>query len=196
MRVGVILAGGRASRMGGEKAFALLHGRPLIVHAIERARPQVDELIVNANDAARFAPFGCTVVPDATGEHAGPLAGVLAALHWVAGHRRFAGWLASFACDAPFFPADMVARLVAAAEAENAAIALAASGAQHHPVFAVWRPALSAKLEQAMKAGVRKVDDFIALCPHVQVRFALGACDPFFNINTPDDLARAETMHD
>jgi len=110
-------------------------------------------------------------------------------------NRTRAKWLASFACDAPFFPLDLVQRLVAEAEAKNAAIAVAASGAQHHPVFAVWSTALGVTSYDGLKEGAsRKVDDFIALYPNVRVAFLIGDVDPFFNINTPEDLVNAEKI--
>ena len=187
---GLVLAGGRARRMGGEKPFVSFHGRPLVAHAIERARPQVDELLINANDADRYAAYGCEVVADRVGGFQGPLAGVLTGLAWLRENRAQAAWLATFACDAPFFPADLVARLVAAAEAADAAVAVPAAGAQHHPTFAVWRTTIDAAPE-ILKEGSRKMDDFIALYPNVLVPFPAGEFDPFFNINTPADLARA-----
>ena len=192
--IGVILAGGRASRIGGDKPFVPFRGRPLIAHAIERARPQVDELLINAGEAARFSEFGCDVIGDAVGGFQGPLAGVLAGLDWLHANRKDANWLATFACDAPFFPADLVSRLIAAAGSRKAAVAVAASGAQHHPVFAVWSASLSATSAKLKEGGSRKMDDFIALYPNVRVPFAINSVDPFFNINTPEDLARAERM--
>jgi len=193
--VGLILAGGQARRMGGDKPLIPFRGRPLMAHAIERARPQVDELLINANDPARYHAFGYEVLPDHIGGFLGPLAGVLAGLDWMHANRKDAQWLASFACDAPFFPNEMVKRLIAAAEEKSTAIAVAASGAQHHPVFAVWSAALGATSEEALKEGAsRKMDDFIALYPNVRVAFPVGAVDPFFNINTPEDLVNAEKI--
>jgi len=193
--VGLILAGGRARRMGAEKPLVPFRGRPLIAHAVERARPQVDTLLINTNNPASYEKFGCVIVADRVGGFQGPLAGVLAGLDWMHAHRQNAAWLATFACDAPFFPEDMVRRLVAEATANNAAIAVAAYGVQHHPVFAAWRAALRVNSENALREGAsRKMDDFIAQYPNVRVTFPMGVVDPFFNINTPEDLARAEAM--
>jgi molybdopterin-guanine dinucleotide biosynthesis protein A len=189
---GVILAGGRASRMGGEKPLMEFRGRPLVAHAIERARPQVDELLVNAAEPERYRGFGCTVISDSIGGFQGPLAGVLAGLDWVHANRKEASWLATFACDAPFFPEDMVERLIAGTERTCAGIAVAASGTQHHPVFAVWSTAIAAGSKDLTDGQSRKMDDFIERYPNVRVMFPIGAVDPFFNINTPEDLARAE----
>jgi molybdopterin-guanine dinucleotide biosynthesis protein A len=194
--VGLILAGGRASRMGGEKPLTEFRGKPLIAHAIERARPQVDELLINAAEPERFAGFGCPVISDGIGGYQGPLAGVLAGLDWVHANRKNASWLATFACDAPFFPANLVERLIAGTESTCAGIAVAASatdlGAQQHPVFAVWSTAIAASSKDLESGESRKMDDFIANYPNVRVMFPVGAVDPFFNINTPEDLAKAE----
>ena len=126
-------------------------------------------------------------------DFSGPLAGILAGFEWMRTNRPQAQWLASFACDCPFFPPDMVERLIAKAAAENAAVAVAASGERHHPVFAVWSASIAATSDSVLKGrGLRKMDDFIALLASTRVRFPSDPIDPFFNINTPDDLERAE----
>ena len=119
---GVLLAGGLARRMGGgDKPLRQLGGRPLLAHAIERVRPQVSALVLNVNgDPARFSDFDLPVAADPIEGFAGPLAGVLAGMDWVAEHAPDCRWLASFATDAPFLPTDLVARLMAAVEAEGA----------------------------------------------------------------------------
>jgi molybdenum cofactor guanylyltransferase len=198
-RVGVLFAGGLSRRMGGiEKALMPLGGRPMIAHVIERLRPQVDGLIVNANgDPARFDAFGLPVVPDLTDDFAGPLAGLLAGMEWVRKNRPDTGQVVTAACDTPFFPADLVARLSAAAEAAGADIAMASSGGQSHFVFALWPVALAGDLAGYLGEGRRKVQDWIERHSHTVVPFSpreIGgaAVDPFFNVNTPDDLATAE----
>ncbi len=187
---GVLLAGGKARRMGGgDKCLRKLAGQPLLAHAIARARPQVAALAINANgEAARFAAFGLPVIADSIADHAGPLAGVLAGMDWAAAR---ASHVASFATDAPFLPSDLVARL-AAAIADGADIACAASGARAQPVFALWPVALAEELRRAMlDEGVRKVDVWTARYRLAEVAFEADGHDPFFNINAPDDLARA-----
>lgn len=195
--IGLILAGGQSRRMGGvDKALLKLNGETLIARAVARATPQVSELIINANgDPARFAQFGLPVIADRVGGFQGPSAGVLAGLDWLRANRPNAKWLASFSCDSPFFPTDMVAKLFTAAEQENAQVAVAASGERHHPVFALWSASLPVTSESVLRdASSRKMDDFIARFRQVRVPFAPGPIDPFFNINTPDDLKQAETM--
>jgi molybdopterin-guanine dinucleotide biosynthesis protein A len=195
--VGVVLAGGRSRRMGGgDKFLRILGGRPILERVVERARPQVAELILNAGgDAARFAGFGLPVVGDAIDGFAGPLAGVLAGLEWAAANRAAAPWVASFAADAPFAPRTLVAELRAAAAAAAADMACAASGGRAHPVFALWPVRLAAELRRAMvEEEMRKIDAWTVRYRLVEVDFALGAVDPFFNINRPQDLARAEGL--
>jgi len=195
--VGLILAGGQARRMGGaDKAFLKLGGETLIERAIARARPQTGELIINANgDLARFAPLGCEMIPDRIGGFLGPLAGILSGFEWMRANRPNTRWLASFACDCPFFPTDMVERLTEQAQSRGVTIAIAASGERHHPVFAVWSASLPVTSESVLRGqGLRKMDDFVAGFPNARVVFPSASVDPFFNINTPDDLARAEKI--
>src|SRR5258707_13971677 len=181
---------------GADKAFLRLGGEPLIERAIARARPQTGELIINANgDLERFASLGCEMIPDRIGGFVGPLAGILSGFEWMRANRPNARWLASFACDCPFFPVDMVKALIAEAESRNVQIAIAASGERHHPVFAVWSASLAVTSEGVLRGeGLRKMDDFVAGFPNVRVSFPSEPVDPFLNINTPDDLARAEEI--
>jgi molybdopterin-guanine dinucleotide biosynthesis protein A len=195
--IGLILAGGQARRMGGaDKAFLKLGGETLIARAIARARPQAGELIINANgDLKRFEGLGCEIIADRIGGFLGPLAGILSGFEWIRRNRPNARWLASFACDCPFFPADMVERLVAEAQNRDLPIAIAASGERHHPVFAVWSASLLVTSESVLHGqGLRKMDDFVAKFPNARVVFPSTPVDPFFNINTRDDLALAETL--
>ena len=183
--------------MGGvDKAFLELGGKTLIERAIARGAPQTAELVINANgDPARFAAFGRTVIADSIEGFLGPLAGILSGFEWMRQNRPSARWLASFACDCPFFPRDMAPKLIAKAESENALVALAASGQRHHPVFAVWSATLPiTSLGVLRDQSLRKMDDFVAGFPSTRVAFPSEPVDPFFNINTPDDLVRAEDL--
>lgn len=193
---GVLLAGGRARRMGGgDKCLRPLGGRPLLAHAIERAAAQVGPLAINANgDPARFAEFGLPVVADGVEGFAGPLAGVLAGLDWAAVVAPDCDFVASFATDAPFFPADLVARL-SAAVVDGADMACAASGGRAHPVFGLWPVRLREELRRAMvDEEIRKVDLWTARYRLAEVAFDDDRFDPFFNVNRPEDLARAEDL--
>jgi molybdopterin-guanine dinucleotide biosynthesis protein A len=194
---GVILAGGLSRRMGGgDKGLRLLAGRPLLAHVIERARPQVGALVLNANgDPSRFAGLGLPVVADGVAGFAGPLAGILAGLDWAAADAPKCRWVASFAGDAPFVPVDLVARMVAAVEAAGADLATVASNGRSHPVFGLWPVALRDALRTALvDEDVRKVDVWTARYNLVTVDYAAAPIDPFFNANTPEDLAEAERI--
>jgi molybdopterin-guanine dinucleotide biosynthesis protein A len=196
MVAGVILAGGLARRMGGgDKALLELAGRPLLGHVIGRLGPQVDELVLNANgDAARFERFGLPVVPDTVAGFAGPLAGVLAGMRWAGlrGHKH----VVSAAGDTPFFPDDLVARLRAAKGDQPIAMAATQDperGLSEHPTFALWPVALADDLEVALTRGqMRKV--IVWTSRHGCARAVFDGHLPFFNINTPDDLAEAERI--
>ena len=194
---GVVLAGGLSRRMGGgDKCLRPLAGRAILARVIERARPQVAALMLNANgDAARFAAFALPVRADVVEGFAGPLAGVLTGMAWARECVPRARWLASFASDAPFLPRDLVARLLEALEAGRAEIACAASGGRSHPVFALWPVALMDDLRRALvQDGLRKVDAWTARYKLIEVEFACEPIDPFFNTNRPEDLAEAEAL--
>ncbi len=195
--VGLLLAGGQSRRMGGgDKALRLLGGVSLLDRVIERLRPQVDALVLNANgDADRFAKFGLPVVPDSVPDFAGPLAGVLAGLDWTAAYCPDRPFVVSVATDAPFLPTDLVARLVEGTEREGGDLACAASGGRSHPVFGLWPVRLREDLRRAVvEEGIRKVDTWTARHRLVTVPFADRPTDPFFNANRPEDFAAAEAL--
>jgi molybdopterin-guanine dinucleotide biosynthesis protein A len=189
---GMILAGGLSRRMGGgDKCLLPLAGRPILAHMIERVRPQVTALALNANgDAARFAGFDIAVVADDAADFAGPLAGILAALDWARRTHPSASAVLTVPADTPFLPRDLAARLAAAG-----APAVARSSGQIHPVVGLWPLALEAGLRKALHdEGLRKVEDWTARFLPAVVDFAAAPVDPFFNVNTPEDLARAEAL--
>ena len=194
---GVILAGGLARRMGGgDKGLMLLHGQSLIQQVITRLSPQVQHMAINANgDPARFAAFTLPVLPDPVPGFPGPLAGVLAAMDWAASLGGDA--VVTVAADTPFFPADLVARLTAAGGPDG--FSLAATGApvapDWHPIFGLWPTALRDTLRRDLLAGQRKVIDW-ALQNGARPALFDAQTDPFFNINTPEDLATARSRDD
>jgi len=196
--LGIILAGGQARRMGGgDKGRLMLGGRSLLDHVIARLGPQVAGLALNANgDAARFADLGLPVVPDSLPDFPGPLAGVLAGLDWAANHG--AEVIVTAAADTPFLPEDLVARLTRAAERAGTPIALAATHVEgrmvRHPTFGLWPVALREDLRVALQDGLRKVVLWTDKHGAASVQFPCAPFDPFFNVNTPEDLAQAEAM--
>ncbi len=194
--VAVLLAGGQGSRMavdgrGPDKPLRPLAGRPLLAHAIDRVRPQVDGLVLNANgDPARFAAFRLDVVGDDMPGQPGPLAGILAGLRWAA--RAGASDVLSVATDTPFLPADLVERLQAARAAAGVPLACAGSGGWTHPVIGLWPVRLADALEADLRAGMRKIDLWTAWHGVAVADFPTLPFDPFFNVNRPEDLAAAE----
>jgi molybdopterin-guanine dinucleotide biosynthesis protein A len=181
---GVVLAGGQGRRMGGvDKGLVELRGRPMAGWVLERLRPQVDELIINANqNAERYAAFGYPVFPDDIGGFAGPLAGLHAALS-----RARHPLVATAPCDSPFLPADFVERLHAALDTAGAKLAVARTFDQPQPVFCLCRRDVLPHLGEFLAAGGRKIDLWYATLKIVEVRFDDEA-DAFRNINTRDEL--------
>jgi molybdopterin-guanine dinucleotide biosynthesis protein A len=195
--LGVLLAGGRARRLaGGDKCLRRLGSRTLLERVVERARPQVRQLLLNANgDPARFSAYQLPVVRDVIGGFAGPVAGILTALEWARSNAPECPWVASFATDSPFFPEDLVLRLRAAAQAAGVEAACAASAGRLHPVFALWSVRLAPALREKMeRSGLRKAEHWAECCRAAIVDFPGDPPDPFFNINWPADLVEAERL--
>ncbi|MCC1494189.1 molybdenum cofactor guanylyltransferase MobA [Cognatishimia sp. F0-27] len=204
--LGVILAGGLATRMGGgDKTLLALGGKPLLAHVMARLGPQVAGMALNANgDPSRFARHGLPVLGDSIDGFVGPLAGVLAGLDWAAG--LGADRIVTVAGDTPFFPADLVDRLEAVSAGQVHPLVLAAtprgdqitksmsrSGAIRHPTFGLWPVALRNDLRAALADGLKKVVLWTDRHGGREALFEEPG-DPFFNVNTPDDLRAAERM--
>jgi molybdopterin-guanine dinucleotide biosynthesis protein A len=194
---GVVLAGGRAQRMGGgDKPLRELGGHTILARVIARLEPQCECLLLSANgDPLRFASFGLPVVVDGVSHHPGPLAGILAGLDWAAAHRPNAEWILSAPGDCPFLPRDLVVRLRQAVSAQGAELAVAASEGRSHPVIGLWKVALRNALREALVVeGLRKVQDWTGRHRLATVTWPAEPLDPFFNINTVEDLAEAERL--
>lgn len=192
---GVVLAGGLSRRMGGgDKGMLVLAGKPMLAHVVDRLRPQVGAMVINANgDAARFAEFGLPVVSDTVAGFVGPLAGVLAGMRWSARHTPGASHIVTAAGDAPLLPSDLVARLMAATNERPGGIALARSQGELHPVIGAWPVALADDLQAELEAGVRKVLRWTDKHGTIGVDFPFQRIggrefDPFYNANTPEEL--------
>ena len=185
---GLVLAGGQGRRMGGvDKGLQVLRGRPMVEWVLDRLRPQVTEVVINANqNQAAYARYGARVVGDEIGGFAGPLAGLHAGMK-----ANVHPFLATVPCDSPFLPPDLVARLHAALVAKHADLAVAKTGDQPHPVFALVRESLAGHLAQFLGAGGRKIDAWYASLKVVEVPFDDEA-EAFSNINTRDELAAFE----
>lgn len=189
---GVLLAGGLARRMGGgDKALIEVAGRPLLDHVIRRLGPQVDRLLLNVNgDPSRFAAWRLAHAPDPIPGHPGPLAGVLAGLEHFAA--QGIAWIVTVAADTPFIPTNLVERLHAVRGPHP--IAVACSGGRTQPTVALYATALAADLRDALLAGERKIDRWTARHGQALAAWMDWPVDPFFNVNTPEDVQRAEAM--
>jgi molybdenum cofactor guanylyltransferase len=205
--VGVILAGGLSRRMfaaervgQGDKGLLALGATSMLGHVIARLRPQVHAVVLNANgDPARFEAFGLPVIADTVEGFVGPLAGVLAGLRWARAHVPAAEHVVTVSADAPFLPGDVVARLGAAARAAPGQIAIAQSDGELHPVIGYWPVQHADDLEAALRGGVRKVLRWTDTHGTLPVDFSMlriggETVDPFFNANTPEELATARRL--
>jgi molybdenum cofactor guanylyltransferase len=195
--LGVILGGGLARRMNGiDKALLKLNGRPLLSHVLERLAHQCEGMILNANgDLTRFKEWDLPVVPDSVSGHPGPLAGILAALEWTALHRPSLEWVVSVPTDTPLIPTDLVQRLHEARHEGSQPLACASSGSQDHFVIGLWPVRLCHDLRRALvDKNMRRVEDWMRLHGMVRAEWPATPSDPFFNINTPEDLAQAQGL--
>jgi molybdopterin-guanine dinucleotide biosynthesis protein A len=182
---GIVLAGGLGRRMGGvDKGLQPLRGKAMVEHVLARLAPQVDDIVINANqNLERYAAFGHRVIPDAIAGFAGPLAGLHAGLAAISQPLAV-----TVPCDSPFLPADLVARLMSQLGAND--LAVAKTGDQPHPVFALVQCSVKANLEAFLAGGGRKIDAWYASLKVVEVAFDDEA-DAFRNINTLEELGRA-----
>lgn len=198
--IGLLLAGGKSSRMGGgDKCLRLLAGMPIIACIIERLKPQAADIVINANgDSSRFAGYGLPVVADRIAGFAGPLAGIHAGLEWIKANRAGASHAVTVASDTPFFPFDLVRRFLNERRQDDSLL-VARSDEGVHPVIGLWPVTLASAIEDFLKREKRKVGRFAEDQGAVEVYFPrveIGGVliDPFFNINEPEELAKAEML--
>lgn len=186
----IILAGGKARRMGGgDKGLLPLGPVTILDHVLQRLEPQAAPIALNANgNPARFDGLGVPVLGDPVPDHPGPLAGVLAGLLWA--RAAGAALVVTVAADTPFFPRDLVAELLSV----DAPIVLAQTSSGRHPTFGLWSTSLVEPLTQALSEGVRKVVAFTDAHGAQSAMFGDTPFDPFFNVNTPEDLDEAEGL--
>jgi molybdopterin-guanine dinucleotide biosynthesis protein A len=195
--LGLVLAGGLARRMGGgDKALLRVGGATILERVLDRIRPQCSAVILNANgDPARFAATGLPVVPDNVPGFAGPLAGILAGLDWAAVHAPEIAFIGSVPGDCPFLPGDLIGRLHAARAEAGTPLACAKSGDWRHPVVGLWPVALRDDLRHALVVeNLRKIEIWTGRHGVGLAEWPDKPVDPFFNVNTPEDAARAEEI--
>ncbi len=192
--LGLVLAGGLARRMGGgDKGMIKIGGQTILERVLERLKPQCSRVIINANgDPSRFAFTGLPVVPDDIPDFAGPLAGILAGLDWAARNAPDTEYLLSAPGDCPFLPRTLDDRLSAVCAMENKPLACAKSGDWRHPVVGLWPVALRGDLRRAlMEENLHKIEVWTARHGVAIAEWGDRPIDPFFNVNTPEDAARA-----
>ena len=197
--LGLVLAGGLARRMGGgDKALIEIGGVSILDRVLATLSAQCARLIINANgDPARFADTGCPVVPDNVPDYPGPLAGILAGLDWLAAQDNGVEWMVSVPGDCPFLPDDLVEKLHQARRKLGAGVPLACarSGEWRHPVVGLWPLALRADLRKALvEDDLRKIDTWMARHGVAFADWPAEPIDPFFNVNTPEDVERAKRI--
>jgi molybdopterin-guanine dinucleotide biosynthesis protein A len=195
--LGLVLAGGLARRMGGgDKARISIGGKTILERVLACLKPQCTRLIINANgDPARFADTGLPVVADSVPDFAGPLAGILAGLDWAAANAPNCEWLLSAPGDCPFLPKELAARLHETRAATGLPLACARSGDWRHPVVALWPVKLREDMRHALiDDGLRKIEIWTARHGVAIADWPATPIDPFFNVNTPEDAARAEAL--
>jgi molybdopterin-guanine dinucleotide biosynthesis protein A len=195
--LGLVLAGGLARRMGGgDKARIKIGGVSILQRMLTCLTPQCSRVIINANgDTARFADTGCAIVADSVPDFAGPLAGILAGLDWAAADAPAIEWLVSVPGDCPFLPKDLVPRLHDARTASNVPLACASSGEWRHPVVGLWPVSLREDLRHALvDENLHKIELWTARHGIAIAEWSTIPFDPFFNVNTPEDAARAEAI--
>ena len=194
---GLVLAGGLARRMGGgDKARIRIGGTTILARVLTCLKPQCERIIINANgDPARFTDTGLPVVADSVPDFAGPLAGILAGLDWAAAHAPDIDWLLSVPGDCPFLPKNLLTRLHQARLAAGTPLACARSGEWRHPVVALWSVALREDLRRALiEEDLHKIEIWTGRHGIAIADWPAEPVDPFFNVNTPEDAARAEAL--
>ena len=193
----IILAGGLSTRMGGgNKALRMLGGETLLTHVIRRLKPQTDRLAINANgEPEQFEGYGLPVVPDSFAGFAGPLAGVLAGMEWAADEGMES--VVSVSVDTPFIPHDLLHRLCEARGRSGLAVAASPDRTgqlRDHPTCALWPVALASEVRAALESGLHRIGQFAAAYDPGRAVFDSQPFDPFLNLNTPEDLARAARL--
>jgi molybdenum cofactor guanylyltransferase len=195
--IGLLLAGGQSSRMGGgDKPLLQIGHVPILDRIIDRMKDQCSELLLNANgDPERFANYDMIIIRDDIDGFKGPLAGILAGMDWTARNRPEIGWIASIATDTPFIPRTLVGSLHDQILRSGSRLACAGSGGWTHPVIGLWPVMLREDLRQALtQEGLRKIDAWTARYGVTVHEWPIVQFDPFFNANTPEDIIEAENL--
>ena len=195
---GCILAGGNARRIGGKgKSFINLSGKPLILHSIENIKSQVCSLSINVRNNENYNRYGLQIIFDDFKDEldgSGPLAGILAAINCARNLNLDSDYVATIPVDLPFIPKDFINRMLLEVNIYKPLVAVASSNNRKHPTTALWSLSLYSKLLEALNQGIRKIDHFTSDLDTIYVDWQYDTLDPFFNINTPEDLIFAEKV--
>ena len=191
----VIMAGGKSSRMNGiDKALMEINEKTLLSIAINKATQQTKYIVLNSNrDPSIFKNYNITVIKDTISNHPGPLAGVLSGIEWFYKNNKKIKWVVSLPVDSPFFPNNLIKKLYETVVKSKKLIGVSSSKGRHHPVFSIWHISLMQPLQEALNNNIRKIDLFTKSYNPATVDFS-SSVDPFFNINTPEDLKNANNL--
>ena len=194
--IGCILIGGKSTRMGGGiKSLKHFNNKSIIERIIEKSKKQVSELIINSNNDLDLKKYSLPIFSDFIKGYLGPLAGIHASMNWIKKNKPNNKWLMTFAGDTPFFPDNIVEKLFNEANKKNKKIILAESNKRNHPVFGIWHTSLEEELKNSIiKHNARKIDEWAKKYSYGLINFSNENYDPFFNINKPSDLIKAEKI--
>ena len=191
----VIMAGGKSSRMNGiDKALMEINEQTLLSIAINKATQQTKYIVLNSNrDPSIFKNYSIKVIKDNISNHPGPLAGVLTGIEWFYKNNKKIKWVVSVPVDSPFFPNNIIKKLYETVVKSKKLIGVSSSNGRNHPVFSIWHISLMQPLQEALNNNIRKIDLFTKSYNPATVDFS-SSVDPFFNINTPEDLKNANDL--
>jgi len=194
--LGAILAGGQSKRMGKDKLFLELDNKKLIEHTIDKVKKYLKKIIIITNqDNEFFSKNNLTTVKDTIEGQLGPLVGILTAMKWAKENLSKCSWIATFPCDTPFFPESIIKRFIEESEKKESLILCASSHGRKHNIFGLWSLDLYDKLkDDLINKKVRKVQDWTEKNKIKNLEFKFKDYDPFFNINTEEDLEFAKKL--
>ena len=195
--LGVILAGGKSKRMGRDKLFLRLNNKTLVEHTIDKVKKYLKHIIIITDkDDKIFSEQNLVTVKDCIEGNLGPLVGILTAMKWAKEHLSNCSWVASFPCDTPFFPETIVQKFIEHSKQNQSLLLCASSHGRKHNIFGLWSLTLYDKLyDDLTKNNIRKVQDWTEKHQIKNLEFDFKAYDPFFNINTPEDLKKATELY-
>ena len=194
--LGAILAGGQSKRMGKDKLFLELNNRKLIEHTIDKVKKYLKKVIIVTNQENEFfSKNNLTTVKDCIQGQLGPLVGILTAMKWAKENLKNCSWIATFPCDTPFFPESIIENFIQESKKRESLILCASSHGRRHNIFGLWSLDLYDKLrDDLINAKVRKVQDWTKKNKIKNLEFKFKEYDPFFNINTLEDLKFAKKL--